>query len=117
MQDKRTLLTKLQNVQDELQALQRDAGPGATGRTSREMRQLENRLDKAVLKANEAQSIKCTYEQVRMVRRHRDHVSWHNLPAQSGPRMHPCVLVAARTEMTAACAANAIVLKFGADDF
>lgn len=45
------------------------AAAGAAGRggalATREMRQLENRLDKAAVKANEAISIGKTYEQVR----------------------------------------------------
>ncbi len=71
VQEKKTTLAKLQNQQDSLQQLQAAGGAGlgptnaAQARAAREMRQLANRLDKAVLKYNEAQSIRHTYDKVR----------------------------------------------------
>lgn len=41
------------------------AGVGPHSAAARELRQLQNRLDKATVKANEAYSIRKTYEQVR----------------------------------------------------
>lgn len=82
LQDKKTALSRLSNLQDSVRELSKASGatkPGgrnsssggpaagagaAGGLLSREIRQLENRLEKAMLKANEAQSIKGTYEQV-----------------------------------------------------
>ena len=82
LQDKKTALSRLSNLQDSAKELSKASGatkPGgrnsssggpaagassAGGLLSREIRQLENRLEKAMLKANEAQSIKGTYEQV-----------------------------------------------------
>jgi len=92
MQDKKTAVAKLANCQDSVQELRKAAGavgglqgggtsprpsssstgeqgssisPGAWGsKEGRLIRQLENRLTKAQLKANEAQSIRRMYEQV-----------------------------------------------------
>jgi hypothetical protein len=82
-QEKKTALSRLSNLQDSARDLSKAAGgvgggssrPGSassavggvqalSGPASREVRQLENRLDKAALKANEGQSIQRTYEQV-----------------------------------------------------
>ena len=82
-QEKKTALSRLSNLQDSVKDLSKSGGgsgtvgggtirPGSacsganllSGPASREVRQLENRLDKAMLKTNEAQSIQHTYEQV-----------------------------------------------------
>lgn len=89
--DKKTALQKIDNLHDSLRDLQKVAGGGgpspaasvsasaassagslaaaAAGvgphsAAARELRQLQNRLDKATVKANEAYSIRKTYEQV-----------------------------------------------------
>jgi hypothetical protein len=91
LQEKKSVITKLENLQDSIQELHKASGihdPGTvlqqqptgtlsasssrtsvassalSSREARELRQLENRLDKALIKCNEAQSIRHTYEQV-----------------------------------------------------
>lgn len=86
-QEKKTAVAKLANCQDGVQELHKAVGgqgPGSVkagtlngsasstlpwdSREGRAIRQLENRLTKAQLKANEAQSLRRVYEQVGRVR-------------------------------------------------
>ena len=58
--------TALKTLEDELKDLQRSSSRPAheANPLMRQIRTLENRLDKAMIKYNEAQSIKKTYEQI-----------------------------------------------------
>lgn len=65
------MVSKLDNLQDSLRELTKPAprassarDSGGSSKEARDLRQLENRLDKALMKCNEAQSIRRTYEQV-----------------------------------------------------
>lgn len=104
MQDKKTAVAKLQNLEDSLKsvraaqglaaqqqqqqgsagsdtvaaAVAADTSPpahvalcsaGICGKEARELRLLDNRLEKAMLKGNEARSLQHTYEQVGRVGR------------------------------------------------
>lgn len=65
MQEKKTTLSKLEHLQDSIKDLNKVAArAGANTASAREIRGLENRLDKALVKCNEAMSIRRTYEQV-----------------------------------------------------
>lgn len=64
MQEKKTALAKLENLQETVTELNKTAGALMHSPAARRIRLLENRLDKAVTKANEAQSIQRSYSAV-----------------------------------------------------
>ena len=63
-------MSKLENLQASVRELSKGADSressarASSGREARELRQLENRLNKATMKVHESQSLRSTYEQV-----------------------------------------------------
>ncbi|GAX82796.1 hypothetical protein CEUSTIGMA_g10222.t1 [Chlamydomonas eustigma] len=106
MQEKKTTLSKLSNLQDSMRDMMKaTSGSGSTpsntrpssavdsaaavltGPASREVRMMENKLEKAALKANEAQSIQRTYEQViQRMRQEQLSAELHNRAVQESLR-------------------------------
>ena len=65
-QQRSSRLCALEKLKDGIRDLELEVKPSASQKapTARKIRMLENRLDKALIKYNEAQSIKKTYEQI-----------------------------------------------------